>query len=48
MVANKKNGVTKMWLDIENSMVTIAYSKGDATVYMADEFISHIEKNCTS
>jgi hypothetical protein len=34
-----------MWLDIEN-MVTIAYSvqKGDATVYMADEFISHIEK----
>jgi hypothetical protein len=45
MVANKKNGVTKMWLDIENSMVTIAYTvKGDATVYMADEFISHIEK----
>jgi hypothetical protein len=32
-----------MWLDIENSMVD-CHSKGDATVYMADEFISHIEK----
>jgi hypothetical protein len=45
LIANKKNGVTKMWLDIENDMVTIAYTvKGDANVYMSDEFISHIEK----
>jgi hypothetical protein len=26
-MVKKKNGVTKMWLDIENSMVTIAYTQ---------------------
>jgi hypothetical protein len=34
MVANKKNGVTKMWLDIENSMVTIAYTVKEMLLFI--------------
>lgn len=45
MVENKKNGVTKMWIDISNNMTTIAYSvKGDKNVYMTDEFLSDLNK----
>jgi hypothetical protein len=45
MIQNKKNGVTMMWLDIENNMLTIAFTvKGDATIYMPEEFVSHMKK----
>ncbi len=45
MIENKKNGVTKMWIDISDNMTTIAYSvKGDSNVYMSDEFLSDLTK----